>query len=106
MTETTYTSAELGRAIVRIEEGQKRLEGKLDDLSERFVLKEAYDIRNIALDREIADMKKSIATQAADSKPTKTSGWTIAGVIISALVGVGSLITVAVLLIKITANIP
>lgn len=99
MTESTYTSPELARSLNRIEEGQKRLEDKVDALAEKFVLKETYDARLTAVDREIVEIRKSLA-------PTKTSPWTITSVIISALVGIGSLITVAVLLIKITANVP
>ncbi len=98
------------RTLTRIEEGQTKLEHKIDALSATYVQKDAYEIRTSAIERDIKAIKQThtddITTIRAEQAPVKISPWTIAGVVISALVGVGSLITVAVMVMKLVAKLP
>lgn len=97
-----YTQAEMVRTLTRLEEGQTKLEHKIDALSATYVQKDAYEIRTSAIERDIKAIKQThtddITTIRAEQAPVKTSPWVIASVIISALVGAGSVITVFVML--------
>lgn len=116
-----YTQAEMVRTLTRIEEGQTKLEHKIDALSATYVQKDAYEIRTSAIERDIKSMKQThsddiaalskthaedIAAIRTEQAPVKTSPWVIAGFATSTLVGVGSLIGVAITLIKVVAQLP
>lgn len=105
-----YTQAEMVRTLTRIEEGQTKLEHKIDALSATYVQKDAYEIRTSAIERDIKSMKQThaedITAIRTEQAPVKTSPWVIAGFATSTLVGVGSLTGVAITLIKVVAQLP
>lgn len=105
-----YTQAEMVRTLTRIEEGQTKLEHKIDALSATYVQKDAYEIRTSAIERDIKAIKQThtddITTIRAEQAPVKTSPWVVAGFGVSTLVGLGSLAGLAITVVKVVAQLP
>ena len=81
-----------------------RLEGKLDAYAagQNATLLE-HGRRLDGHDRAIEDLRLA---DVPDKPTPPTSGWQIAGVLISALIGLGSLLTLLILLMRIVPALP
>ena len=97
---STYSLAEVVRGQKRIQDQIKSLEDKLDDQSHDYVRREEWDQRITLMNRDFGNVWDAIADLKSDLKPNRTSGWQIAAVIITAIVGAGSLLTTLIALIK------
>ena len=124
----SLSSGEIARTLQRLDDGQKEVLSKLDGMRSEFVHRDMYDARETGQDREIRELKDgqtlmkqaveaasatavaanatAIAAKAAveGSAPQRTSGWTIAGVVVSGVVGLGSLLTLLVMLMRYIPN--
>lgn len=77
-----------------------RLEGKLDAYAAgQSARLDGIDLRLNQHDDALADIRKGLA-------PTKTSAWIVVGTVVGALVGLGSLMTLLVTLMRIIPDIP
>lgn len=89
------TIGEVGRFLQRLDEGQKALIDEIKGLGKQFVARTEWDQFKTYVDEKFTDLAAKTAPRAP------TSGWVIAGVVISALVGIGSLLGVLITLIRI-----
>lgn len=85
----SYSQAEIVRLLKGLSNDMRDLRGEVHALGATFVTRAELSAWQTAYDREIRDMKES-------TKPVKVSGWTIAGFALSAIVGLGSLLVVAI----------
>lgn len=87
----SYSQAEIVRLLKGVSADVRDLRGEVHALGSTFVTRAELAAWQTAYDREIRDLKDS-------TKPVKVSGWTIAGFALSALVGLGSLLGLAITL--------
>lgn len=93
-----------------ISEQLARLEGKVDAyMAGQSATIAEHERRITEHDSEIRELRVTAAThvtrdELADQRAPRSSGWVVAGVIISAVVGIGSMITVLVLLMQLVAD--
>lgn len=92
----TYSQAEIVRLLQRLDKNVDTLSTDLKRLEVNYVTRAEWSMRTQYVDRELKALKDADRASA----PAKVSGWTIAAVVVSALVGVGSLLSVAVLLVQ------
>ena len=95
----TYSTAELARLVKDVGAGLKAVSQKIDQLDGKFVTRAEFEAWQTAYDREARDLKVSLEAARAASAPVKTSGWQVAAVVISSLVGAGSLLTLIINLV-------
>lgn len=96
----SYTQAEIVRLLVRLDASVsdlkadlRRLEANYVTRSEWSLYKEAYERNDKLIRGEVADVRSATA-------PVRVSGWMIAGFVVSAIVGAGSLIALVITLIN------
>ena len=92
----SYSQAEIVRLLKRLDKNVDELGTDLKRLKANYVSRAEWDMRTQFVDRELRDVKASVAA----TQPVRVSGWVIAGFIVSALVGTGSLIGLSVVLIQ------
>ena len=97
----TYSIPEIARLLRSLKEDMEGLRGEVKELAGTFVSRGEFEAWRTAYNREIADMKKDLSDHKAASAPVRTSGWTIAGFGLSAVVGLGSLLGLAITLINV-----
>lgn len=90
----SYTQAEIVRLLQGLKKDMGDLRSEVHALGSTFVTRAELTAWQTAYDREIRDMKESV-------KPVKSSPWTIAGFFVAAVVGLGSLLGLAITLITV-----
>lgn len=97
-----YSIAEVVRSLEKLEATMKsgfdEVKQDIQRLEDNYVTRSEFDLYKESNDRELKTMKGTL--DKATEAPPKTPGWQVAGVIISAAVGSGSLLGVAILLIQ------
>lgn len=94
----TYTQAEIVRLLKGLDQSVSDLRAEVHALGATFVTRGEFEAWRTAYDREIKAMKDDVAEVKAAAAPVKTSGWTIAAFALSAVVGLGSLLGLAITL--------
>lgn len=87
----SYSQAEIVRLLKGLSQDMVGLRSEVHALGSTFVTRAELAAWQTAYDREMRDLKES-------TKPVKVSGWTIAGFGLSAVVGLGSLLGLAITL--------
>ena len=90
----SYSLPEVVRLLNGLTGDVRALSTEVHALGGTFVTRGEFEAWRTAYDRELKDAKSA-------SAPVRVSPWTIAAVIISALVGIGSITTVAITLINV-----
>lgn len=90
----SYTQAEIVRLLKGIQKDMGDLRSEVHAFGATFVTRAELSAWQTSYDREIRDLKDN-------TKPVKVSGWTIAGFALSAVVGLGSLLGLAITLITV-----
>jgi len=88
-----YTMPEVVRLLKSLTADVKDLREDVHDLGAQFVTRAEFEAWRTAYDRELKELKATTA-------PVRTSPWTILGVAISGVVGLGSLVTLTIALIN------
>lgn len=76
-----YTQAEIVRTLHRIEEGQKELAQKVEAQAGFFVSRDAWTMKNLALDREIVRIHNRVDDIKDDLESSRAPWWTWATVL-------------------------
>jgi hypothetical protein len=92
----SYTQAEIVRLLNSLTANVSELRLDLKRLEANYVTRAEWSLWKEAHVREMNEMRKDVE----GSQPTRTSGWAIASVIVSSLVGLGSILTLAIVLIQ------
>lgn len=92
----TYTQAEIVRLLKRLDSNVNSLSSDIRRLEANYVTRTEWALWKEANDRELAEIKADVD----GNQPQRTSGWSIASVIVSSLVGLGSILTLAIVLIQ------
>lgn len=95
----SYSVPEIARLLRDLKEQLGEVREQVAALGGQFVSRVEFEAWRTAYDREIRDLKAALDAQRAATQPVKVSGWTIAGFAVAAIVGVGSLLSVALSLI-------
>lgn len=90
----SYSQAEIVRLLKGLSQNVSELRGEVSALGATFVTRAELNAWQTAYDREIRDLKDN-------AKPVKVSGWIIAGFALSAVIGVGSILSAAVTMITV-----
>lgn len=90
----SYSQAEIVRLLNSLSTNMDGLRAEVHALGSTFVTRAELTAWQTSYDREIKDLKDS-------TKPVKVSGWTIAGFALSAVVGLGSLLGLAITLMTV-----
>ena len=90
----SYSQAEIVRLLEGLSNDLRDLRGEVHALGATFVTRAEFAAWQTSSDREIEELKDS-------AKPVKVSGWTIAGFALSVVVGLGSLLGLAITLITV-----
>ncbi len=90
----SYSQAEIVRLLKALSADVGELRTEVHALGSTFVTRAELAAWQTAYDREVRDLKDS-------TKPVKVSGWTIAAFALSAIVGLGSLLGLAITLITV-----
>lgn len=90
----SYSQAEIVRLLKGVSTDLRDLRGEVHALGSTFVTRAELAAWQTAYDREIRDMKEA-------AKPVKVSGWTIAAFGVAAIVGLGSLLGLAITLMTV-----
>lgn len=90
----SYSQAEIVRLLKALSADVGELRTEEGALGSTFVTRAELAAWQTAYDREVRDLKDS-------TKPVKVSGWTIAAFALSAIVGLGSLLGLAITLITV-----
>lgn len=108
----SYTQAEIVRLLTRLDTNINALSDDVKRLEQNYVTRAEWSLWKEGNDREMKQSKErherdvlavqgSLAEHEAKSAPAKVSGWMIGGIIISAVVGLGSLLGIAITLITV-----
>jgi len=104
------TLGEISRTLTRLDDGQKELIARIDLMRGEFVHRGEYDQRSVFIDRELRDIKARVDRVeegvAANAGRSGSSGWTIASVVIGGVVGLGSVLTLLITLMRIIPDVP
>lgn len=90
-----WTIPEVVRLMRRIEGTLGKLEARLDHMSADFVSRNEWNLRAQAHDREVRDLKASVAKVASDVESRRAPWWSVAAV----LTGAGSLLITLIVVI-------
>ena len=90
----SYSQAEIVRLLKGIQHDMGELRGEVHALGSTFVTRAELVAWQTAYDREMKELKER-------TTPVKVSGWTVAGFALSAVVGLGSLLGLAITLITV-----
>lgn len=90
----SYSQAEIVRLLTSLSSNMDGLRAEVHALGSTFVTRAELTAWQTSYDREIKELKEA-------TRPTKTSGWTIAAFAVAALVGLGSLLGLAITLITV-----
>ena len=90
----SYSQAEIVRLLKDLANDMHDLRGEVRALGATFVTRAELAAWQTSYDREVDELMDN-------AKPVKVSGWTIAGFALSAVVGLGSLLGLAITLITV-----
>lgn len=90
----SYSQAEIVRLLEGLSNDMRDLRGEVYALGAKFVTRAELAAWQTSYDREVEELKDS-------AKPVKVSGWTIAAFVVSAIVGLGSLLGLAITLMTV-----
>ncbi|MDI6023628.1 hypothetical protein QBL02_08730 [Leucobacter sp. UT-8R-CII-1-4] len=90
----SYSQAEIVRLLKGLSDDLRDLRGEVHALGTTFVTRAELAAWQTSYDREVKELKEN-------AKPVKVSGWTVAGFFVAALVGLGSLLGLAITLITV-----
>ena len=90
----SYSQAEIVRLLKGLSNDMRDLRGEVYALGATFVTRAELAAWQTSYDRDVKELKDS-------AKPVKVSGWTIAGFALSAVVGLGSLLGLAITLMTV-----
>lgn len=97
----SYSQAEIVRLLKGIQQDMGDLRTEVHAFGGTFVTRAELTAWQTAYDREVKQLRTEIAETKAATAPVKTSPWTIAGFFVAAVVGIGSLLGLAITLITI-----
>ncbi len=98
----TYTQAEIVRLLKRLDTTVTGLSTDIKRQESNYVTRAEWSLLKEATDREIKQMKDDLDGVKSSTAPVRVSGWMVAGFVVSAIVGAGSLIALVVTLIQAT----
>jgi|GEM_PF-5472262 len=90
----SYSQAEIVRLLKALSNDMRDLRGEVHALGATFVTRAELAAWQTSYEREIKELQEN-------AKPVKVSGWTIGGFALSAVVGLGSLLGLAITLITV-----
>lgn len=90
----SYSQAEIVRLLKGLSNDMRDLRGEVHALGATFVTRAELAAWQTSYDRDVKELKDS-------AKPVKVSGWTIGGFALSAVVGLGSLLGLAITLMTV-----
>ena len=90
----SYSQAEIVRLLKGLSNDMRDLRGEVYALGATFVTRAELAAWQTSYDRDVKELKDN-------AKPVKVSGWTIAGFALSAVVGLGSLLGLAITLMTV-----
>lgn len=108
----SYSQAEIVRLLTRLDTNINALAEDVKRLEQNYVTRAEWSLWKESNDREmkqskerherdVAAIQAGLAEHEAKSAPVKLSGWSVAGIIIGAVVGLGSLLAVGVTLVTV-----
>ncbi len=101
----SYSQAEIVRLLEGLSKDMGDLRSEVHALGSTFVTRAELHAWQTSYDREIRSWQTSYDREIRDlkesTKPVKVSGWTIAAFALSAVVGLGSLLGLAITLITV-----
>lgn len=100
----SYSQAELVRLVRAVQHSVDTLREELrDDIRRQeaqYVSHSEWETWRVGHDRETKSIREDVAEAKSAAAPIRVSPWIVAGFAVSAVVGAGSLITLAVTLIR------
>ncbi|MDR6868437.1 hypothetical protein J2Y69_003053 [Microbacterium resistens] len=97
----TYSVPEIARLLKDLRAEMGGLREQVQALAGTFVTRGEFEAWRTAYDREVRDLKADLTETRTATAPVRVSGWTIAAFGLSAVVGLGSLLGLAITLINI-----
>ena len=97
----SYSQAEIVRLLKALSSDMGGLRAEVHALGSTFVTRAELNAWQTSYDREVKQIRTEVAESKAAAAPVRVSGWTIAGFGLSALVGLGSLLGLAITLMTV-----
>lgn len=97
----SYSQAEIVRLLKSLSLNMGELRSEVHALGSTFVTRAELSAWQTAYDREQKQMRIELTESKAAAAPVKVSGWTVAGFALSAIVGLGSLLGLAITLMTV-----
>lgn len=97
----SYTQAEVVRLLRALTTDVKDLRGEVHQMGGTFVTRAEFDAWRTSYDRELKQIRADQVALETAAQPVRVSGWTIAAFGLSAIVGLGSLLGLAITLLNV-----